>query len=83
MRTNKEVIEHLKPYTEMKGQFLNTLVEIIPHKHHLSIRLDFRSAFDYMEKPYTNKEGLRSYLRYNGFKFNWETDSYDRPNINN
>lgn len=80
MRTNKEVIEHLKPYTEMKGQFLNTLVEVIPHKFHLSIRLDFRTAFEDFKKPLTNKEGIKSYLRYNGFKFNWETDSYDRVN---
>ena len=66
-KTDKEVMEYLKPYTERSGSLYDKLITIYkPHKTVLSIRCDVISAFDSKNEM----EKVKGYLRRNGFHSN-------------
>jgi hypothetical protein len=66
-KSDKEVMEYFKPYTERKGSIYDNLVTIYkPHKDVLSVRCDVISAFDSKNEM----EKVKGYLRRNGFHSN-------------
>ena len=86
MKTNKEIIEYLTPYTQMEGTYLKTKVIINPKVRkidtdYMVIQVDVMSAWrnptNYNDKG--KGETIKSYLRRNGFRYNEYTLSYERP----
>jgi hypothetical protein len=66
-KSDKEVMEYFKPYTERKGSIYENLVTLYkPHKDVLSVRCDVISAFD----SKSEMEKVKGYLRRNGFHSN-------------
>ena len=72
-KTDKEVKQYLKPYTERDGSLYDKLITVYkPHKDVLSVRCDVISAFE--SKGEMLK--VKGYLRRNGFHSNgWGTYS--------
>jgi hypothetical protein len=84
MKTNKEIIEYLKPYTEMEGYTLSTLVEIDEKVRGLLydmmvIRVDIKSSWIGIGGVDTRHQTIKQYLTKNGFRYNEYTHSYIRP----
>jgi hypothetical protein len=86
MKTNKEILEYLKPYTEMEGIYLKTKVVIDekvrgPLYDYMVVQVDIQSAWrnpnNYNDKG--KGESIKSYLRRNGFTYNEYQQCYMRP----
>jgi hypothetical protein len=80
MKSNKEILEYLNPYTEMDGIFLTTKVEVYEkYNNQLIVKIDIKGSFDKLEKPYAKADAIKQMLRTNGFLYHYYTDSYNRP----
>jgi hypothetical protein len=80
MKSNKEILEYLKPYTEMDGMFLLTKVEVYEkYDNQLIVKIDIKRSFDKLEKPYAKADAIKQMLRNNGFLYHYYSDSYNRP----
>jgi hypothetical protein len=80
MKSNKEILEYLKPYTEMDGMYLLTKVEVYEkYDNQLIVKIDIKRSFDELEKPYAKADTIKQMLRSNGFLYHYYSDSYNRP----
>jgi hypothetical protein len=80
MKSNKEILEYLKPYTEMDGMYLLTKVEVYEkYDNQLIVKIDIKRSFDELEKPYAKADAIKQMLRSNGFLYHYYSDSYNRP----
>lgn len=65
MKTKQEIIEYLKPYTEMKGVAYDNLISVRCLGPSIFVILDIKSAFP-EEK---SKQSICSWLKRNGFYY--------------
>lgn len=84
MKTNKEIIEYLKPYTEMEGIYLDSLVEIDEKVRNvvydiMVVYIDIKSAWKGVGGVDTRHQTIKQYLKTNGFEYIEYNNSYIRP----
>lgn len=84
MKTNKEIIEYLNPYTEMRGCTLSTLVEIDEKVRGLLydmmiVRIDIKSTWYGIGGTNTRHQTIKQYLTKNGFQYRELSGDYMRP----
>jgi hypothetical protein len=65
METKKEILEYLKPYTEMVGIACDKLISVDCLGPNIFVTLDIKSAFP-EEK---SKQSICSWLKRNGFHY--------------
>jgi len=80
VKSNKEILDYLNPYTEMDGIFLPTKIVVYEkYNNQLIVKIDIKGSFDKLEKPYAKADAIKQMLRTNGFLYHYYTDSYNRP----
>jgi hypothetical protein len=80
MKTNKEVLEYLKPYTEMKGVYLDTLVVVHPNiMEYMWVYIDIKSSWKGIGGTDTRHQTIKQYLKKNGFRYDERGLCYFRP----
>lgn len=80
MKSNKEVQEYLKPYTEMQGVFLQTKIVIYERfNDYMVIKIDGKCSWEGVDNSNARGNSIKSYLRTNGFMYNTFLDGYTRP----
>ena len=83
-KSNKEVLEYLKPYTEMEGTYLDTLVEVDERVRNILydimvVRIDIKSAWEGIGGTDTRHQTIKQYLKKNGFEYIPYNHTYIRP----
>ena len=84
MKSNKEIIEYLKPYTEMPGTFFETLV-VINEKvrgmiyDYMVVQIDIKSSWVGIGGTDTRHQTIKQHLTKNGFFYNEYDHCYMRP----
>ncbi len=84
MKKNKEIIEYLKPYTEMGGIYLKTKV-VVEEKvrgifvDYMVVHIDIKSSWVGVGGTNTRHQTIKQYLTKNGFRYNEGVGSYQRP----
>lgn len=84
MKTNKEIIEYLKPYTQMKGNYYSTLVEIDEKVRGficdvMVVRIDIKSSWIGVGGVDTRHQTIKQHLTKNGFRYSETGGCYIRP----
>lgn len=84
MKSNKDIIEYLKPYTEMEGIYLKTKVVITEKLRALDmdymvVEIDVKTSWIGIGGTDTRHQTIKQYLTKNGFKYNGIMGSYYRP----
>jgi hypothetical protein len=82
MKNNKEVIEYLKPYTEMKGDQLKTKVIVNEitnlFEKYLSVEVDVKSSWVGVANINNRDVTIKRFLKRNGFIFHSVDQTYRR-----
>ena len=65
MKTKQEVIDYLKPYTELKGIVFEQCVSYKIMGSNMFVTLDVKTAF----KDIKDKQKIAAYLKKNGFHY--------------
>lgn len=79
MKSNQEIMEYLKPYTEMEGIYHNTKVVIIPKiMDQMWVFIDIKSSWKDIEGTDTRHYSIKSYLKKNGFLYDERMGCYFR-----
>ena len=80
MKTNKEILDYLKPYTEMDGICQSTKVLVYEkYNNQLIVQIDIRASFDELPNGVAKADAIKGMLRSNGFTYHYHTGSYNRP----
>lgn len=84
MKTNKEIIEYLKPYTEMEGIYLSKKVVIFEKERSILfdfmvVMIDIKSSWIGVGGTDTRHQTIKQYLTKNGFVYNEYELCYRRP----
>lgn len=84
MKTNKEVIEYLKPYTEMEGIYLPKKVVIYERERgiicdYMKVMIDIKSSWTGIGGTDTRHQTIKKYLTKNGFTYSPYGECYSRP----
>jgi hypothetical protein len=79
MKSNQEILDYLKPYTEMKGVVYKTLVEIIPKiNNQMYVFIDIKSSWKGIEGTDTRHYSIKTHLKKNGFLYDERLGCYFR-----
>lgn len=84
MKSNKEIIEYLKPYTEMEGIHFSKKVVIFEKVRgilfdRMEVMIDIKSSWIGVGGTDTRHQTIKQYLTKNGFVYNEYEGHYSRP----
>jgi hypothetical protein len=84
MKSNKEIIEYLKPYTEMEGIYFKTKVVIEekvrgPLYDYMVVYFDIKSSWEGVDGTNTKHQTLKQHITKNGFIYVEYQQCYMRP----
>jgi hypothetical protein len=83
MKNNEEIIEHLSPYTSMKGEELKTKVTIDKVTNlfevYLSVMVDVKSSWVGVGGINNRDVTIKRFLKRNGFIYHSFDSTYRRP----
>jgi len=84
MKSNKEIIEYLKPYTEMEGIHLKTKVMITERERgvicdYMVVYFDIKSSWENIGGTNNRHQTLKQHLTKNGFIYDEHHFRYVRP----
>jgi hypothetical protein len=79
MKSNQEIMDYLKPYTEMKGNVYKTLVEVIPNvNNQMYVFIDIKSSWKGIGGTDTRHYSIKKHLKNNGFLYDESMGCYFR-----
>jgi hypothetical protein len=79
MKSNQEIMDYLKPYTEMEGNVYKTLVEIIPNiDNQMYVFIDIKSSWIGIGGTDTRHYSIKKHLKNNGFLYDERLGCYFR-----
>ncbi len=84
MKSNKEIIEYLKPYTEMEGIYLKNKIMVTEKERgiicdYMIVQIDIKSSWKGIGGTDTRHQTIKQYLTKNGFIYNEHQHHYVRP----
>jgi hypothetical protein len=80
MKSNKEILEYLKPYTEMQGVFLQNKIVVYERFYdYMVVKIDGKASWKGVDNSDSRGNSIKTYLRSQGFIYNSFLDGYTRP----